>query len=339
MAHLADSDWQPAKGEWQNRRVAVTGGTGFVGSHIVAALVDLGADVIVLRRDRPAPSPIVVGWQDRVTFVDGQAEGTGLVERLLGEYEIHTLFHLAAQSQVGVANRNPVSTFEANIEGTWSVLEAARRSPTVAAIVIASSDKAYGDQPRLPYTEDMPLLGVHPYDVSKACADMIAASYAQTFGVPVAITRCGNFFGPGDVNWERLIPGTARALIRGERPVIRSDGNLTRDYLYVTDGVRAYLQLAERIPNDSALHGAAFNFSNEAPVSVLELVGMLQQVMGTSLEPEVRATASGEISHQALSAERARTTLGWKPSYSLIEALKETGDWYRAFLEETASGQ
>jgi len=326
------ASWSPGEGFWRDRPVAVTGGTGFVGSHLVAALVELGALVTVLRRDHPALSPISHGWDAKVNYVDGRVEDVATVERLLGEYQADVVFHLAAQSQVGVASRNPISTFEANVQGTWAVLEAVRRKGTMAAVVVASSDKAYGDQTSLPYREDMPLLAVHPYDVSKACADMIAHSYAHTFGVPVAVTRCGNFFGPGDVNWDRLIPGTVRSLFHGERPVIRSDGTLTRDYLFVTDGVRAYLQLMERLAADPSLAGSAFNFSNEAPMSVLELVALIQEVAGTSLEPDVRAVATGEIVRQALSAERARTVLGWMPTYSMAQALTETVTWYKSYL-------
>lgn len=327
------SNWAPDPRFWQDRRVAVTGGTGFVGAHLVAALTGLGSTVTVLRRDHPAISPIAGGWRDMVGYVDGRVEDEPLMERLLGEYEIQTVFHLAAQSQVGVANRSPLSTFEANVAGTWAVLEAVRRSPTVTAVVVASSDKAYGDQPSLPYREDMPLLPVHAYDVSKACADLIAGSYASDFGVPAVVTRCGNFFGPGDLNWQRLVPGVSRALVRGERPVIRSDGTLTRDYLYVADGVRAYLQLAEAVERDRSLAGMAFNFSTEAPVTVLDLVSLLQAALGTDLEPDVRATAGGEIAHQALSAERARTVIGWEPAYTMSAAIGETAGWYRDWLE------
>lgn len=328
--------WDPDARFWRDRRVAVTGGTGFLGSHLVAALTRLGARVTVLRRDRPPMSPIADAWRHSVGYVDGRVEDEPLMERLLGEYEIQTVFHLAAQSQVGVANRSPLSTFEANIAGTWAVLEAVRRSATVTAVVVASSDKAYGEQPRLPYREDMPLLAVHAYDVSKACADLIAGSYACDFAVPVVVTRCGNFFGPGDLNWERLVPGVTRDLVRGERPVIRSDGTLTRDYLYVTDGVRAYLQLAEAVEQDASLAGTAFNFSTEAPLTVLDLASMLQHALGTELELDIRATAGGEIAHQALSAERARTVLGWEPTYTMAAALAETAGWYRDWLQAEA---
>jgi CDP-glucose 4,6-dehydratase len=317
---------------WQDRSVLVTGGTGFLGSHLVGLLVGAGADVVVLRRDRVPPTSIDRRWWDRVTWVDGAVEDQALLERVLGEHRIGSVFHLAAQTQVGVANANPVSTFQANIAGTWSLLEAVRRSPRVEQVVVASSDKAYGAQPELPYTEAMPLSAVHPYDVSKACADMLTASYHATWGVPAAITRCGNFFGPGDRNWDRLVPGTVRSVLRGERPVIRSDGTLVRDYLYVLDGALAYLCLAEAMLRDPSLAGSAFNFSTEDPLDVLELVARIQRAAGTDLEPDVRADASHEIPAQHLSASRAREVLGWRPTRTVDEALEETVAWYRAEL-------
>jgi CDP-glucose 4,6-dehydratase len=310
----------------------VTGGSGFLGSHLVGMLVDLGANVAVLMRDDVPLTPVGQRWQGQVAVVHGSVENQPTVERLLGEYEIATVFHLAAQTQVQVANENPVSTFTANVAGTWSVLEAARHSPRIAQVLVASSDKAYGAQPMLPYSEDMPLLGVHPYDVSKACADLLATSYARSFNLPVAITRCGNFFGPGDTNWERLVPGTIRSLIEGQRPLIRSDGTLTRDYLYVVDGARSYLQLAEALAEHPEVSGQAWNFSAERPVSVLELVEMLQIAAGTKLEPDIKGTASNEIDHQYLSATKARQMLGWKPGHTLEEALILTVRWYRDYL-------
>lgn len=318
---------------WRHRRVLVTGATGFLGSHLVAALVERGADVVVLRRDRTPPTSVVCAWQDRVTVVDGAVEDQLLIERVLAEYEIRTVFHLAAQSQVPVANRNPGSTFVANVAGHWAVLEAARRSPTVEQVVTASSDKAYGTQPSLPYDEAMPLLARNPYDVSKACGDLIAQSYHHTWGVPVCITRCGNLFGPGDTNWERLVPGTIRSLLEGERPLIRSDGSLVRDYLYVVDAALAYLHLAEALAADPSLAGEAFNFSTERPLNVLELVALLQQAAGTDLEPDVRGTATHEIDAQHLSAQKAHARLGWKARYTVEEALAETIAWYRTELD------
>ena len=325
--------WTPDDGFWRHRNVAVTGATGFLGSHLVQMLVDAGADVVVLVRDRVPPTAITAGWDGRVSEVSGAVEDQATVERLLGEYDVTCVFHLAAQTQVEVANRNPISTFEANVAGTWSLLEASRRSPLVEAIVLASSDKAYGAQPDLPYTEDMQLRATHPYDVSKACADMLGQSYAATFGVPAAITRCGNFFGPGDTNWRRVVPGVIRDVLEGRRPIIRSDGSPTRDYLYVVDGARSYLQLGEALAKDSDLRGEAFNFSTERPLSVLELVRLIQEAAGTSLEPDIRGEASHEIADQYLSAAKARAVLGWKPSHTVEDALSETVAWYRTQLE------
>jgi CDP-glucose 4,6-dehydratase len=331
---LGGDTWRPTEGFWRHRNVAVTGGTGFLGSHLVGMLVDLGANVVVLVRDEVPPTPISERWQGRVSVVHGAVEDQPIVARLLGEYEVVTLFHLAAQTQVQVANDNPVSTFTANVAGTWSVLEAARHSPRTAQILVASSDKAYGGQPMLPYTEDMALLAVHPYDVSKACADLLATSYARTFNLPVAVTRCGNFFGPGDTNWERLVPGTIRSLVEGRRPIIRSDGTLTRDYLYIVDAARSYLQLAEALAEHPEVAGQAWNFSAERPISVVELVEMLQIATGTKLEPDIKGTANNEIEHQYLSAAKARQVLGWKPGHTLEEALIMTVRWYRDYLRQ-----
>ncbi|MEJ7846313.1 MAG: NAD-dependent epimerase/dehydratase family protein [Acidimicrobiales bacterium] len=328
----------PDPGFWRDRSVAVTGATGFLGSHLTAQLVDLGAEVVVLARDEVPPSPVAAGWDGRVGVVRGAVEEQAAVERLLGDYEVRTLFHLAAQSQVGVANRNPIATYEANIAGTWSVLEAVRRSPRIEQVVTASSDKAYGAQPVLPYDEAMPLLAVNPYDVSKACADLLAQSYATTYGVPVCITRCGNFFGPGDRNWQRLVPGTIRSLARGERPLIRSDGSMVRDYLYVVDGALAYLRLAEVMAAGRAPSGEAYNFSTETPLSVLDLVERIQAVMGTAVEPDIRNEASHEIQEQFLSAAKARRVLGWAPQWTMEDAVTATVAWYRDELATDGPG-
>lgn len=330
--------WQPNPEFWRHRRVAVTGATGLLGAHLTKQLVDLDADVAVLVRDDVPASPLTDPWLDRVAVVRGSCEDQAITERLLGEYETCTLFHLAAQTQVGVANRNPVTTFESNIAGTWSVLEAAHRSPRIEQVLTASSDKAYGTQPLLPYDESMPLDGVSPYDVSKSCADLLARSYHRTFDLPVCITRCGNFYGPGDRNWERLVPGTIRSVLHGWRPVIRSNGMLVRDYLYVVDGALAYLQLAEAMAQrPGELEGEAFNFSTEQPVSVLEFVALVQEATGTQLEPDVRDDAPHEIAEQFLSAAKARKVLGWRPRYSMAGTLAETVQWYRDYLATEAT--
>lgn len=318
---------------WRDRPVLVTGATGLVGSWLTKRLVAAHAEVVCLVRDWVPQSELVRGGTiERVKVVRGEVQDQALLERTLGEYEIATVFHLAAQTIVGVANQNPVGTFVSNIGGTWSVLEASRRSPGVKQIVVASSDKAYGDQPVLPYDETTPLQGRHPYDVSKSCADLIAASYAHSYKLPVCITRCGNFYGGGDLNWNRIVPGTIRAVLRGERPVLRSDGSFIRDYFYVEDGAAAYLHLAEKMAENPALAGEAFNFSNEIQLTVLELVGRILTVMGSDLRPDIQGTAKNEILHQYLSAEKARRMLDWKPAYTLDSALASTVTWYREYL-------
>ncbi len=318
---------------WLDRPVLVTGASGLVGSWLVRKLIELEADVVCVIRDWVPQSELILARSvDRVKLVCGDVCNRSLLERAIGEYEINTVFHLAAQTVVGVANRNPVSTFETNIGGTWNLLEACRRSSTVKSIVLASSDKAYGDQITLPYTEGMPLAGKHPYDVSKSCADLLAQSYAATYQLPVAITRCGNFYGGGDLNWNRLVPGTIRSILRGQRPIIRSDGHYRRDYFYVEDGVAAYLLLAARLLHDESLAGRAFNFSDERSSSVLDLARIILRLTGSTLEPEIRNQASNEIRDQFLSAERARTELGWQPQFTLEEGMRRTIDWYRHHL-------
>ena len=320
-------------GFWRDRPVLVTGATGLVGAWLTRRLKEAGAEVVCLVRDWVPQSELVRGGTiERVNVVRGDVRERDLVERTIGDYEVDTVIHLAAQTIVGIANRNPVSTFESNIQGTWSVLEACRRSPGVRSIVIASSDKAYGDQQKLPYGEDTPLEGRHPYDVSKSCADLVAQAYAKSYSLPVAVTRCGNFYGGGDLNWNRIVPGTIRSIIRGERPVIRSDGQFVRDYFYVEDGAAAYMLLAEQLYARPELRGVAFNFSNEIQVTVLDLVKRILCAMHSTLEPDVRNEASNEIRHQYLSAARARTLLGWAPLFSLDQGLERTIAWYREYL-------
>jgi CDP-glucose 4,6-dehydratase len=325
-------------GFWQDRPTLVTGATGLVGGWVVRRLLRQSASVVCLVRDWvPECDLIRGGLLSYVKLVRGDVRDQSLLERLLGEHEIDTVLHLAAQTLVPVANRNPVSTFETNIAGTWAILEACRRSPTVNQIVLASSDKAYGETDQLPYDEETPLRGRHPYDVSKSCADLIAQSYAATYGLPIAITRCGNFYGPGDLNWNRIVPGTIRAIIRGERPIIRSDGQSVRDYFYVEDGAAAYLLLAEKLAADPLLKGEAFNFSNETRVTVLDLVRKLLALMGSRLEPDVRNEASNEIRHQSLSAAKARKQLNWRPLFTLDAGLRKTVDWYTDFFRNRAA--
>ncbi len=319
---------------WLDRPTFVTGGTGLVGNWLVRRLIEAGADVTCLVRDWVPQSELVrTGLIERVKVVRGDIRDREVLERTLGEYEIDTVIHLAAQTIVSIANRNPLSTFETNIAGTWNLLEACRRSPKVRQIVVASSDKAYGDQEILPYDEKTPLQGQHPYDVSKSAADLIAATYAVSYDLPVAITRCGNFYGGGDLNWNRIIPGTIRSIIRGQRPAIRSDGNYIRDYFYVEDGAAAYMLLAEQLAIRPELKGEAFNFSNEIQVTVIQIVQKILDLMGANLEPQILNEASNEIRHQYLSAEKACKVLNWHPLFTLDLGLKKTVDWYKDFLK------
>ncbi|HZK60810.1 MAG TPA: GDP-mannose 4,6-dehydratase, partial [Anaerovoracaceae bacterium] len=268
--------------------------------------------------------------KDNLTMVYGKLEDYELLERALNEHEIEVVFHLGAQTIVGIANRNPLSTFESNIRGTYNLLEACRRSPLIKAIVIASSDKAYGEQEQLPYDESTPLQGTHPYDVSKSCTDLIAYTYYNTFKLPVCVTRCGNFYGPGDLNYNRIIPGTVRSLLNGESPVIRSDGTFIRDYFYVKDGALAYMLLAEKMLSDTSIHGEAYNFSTEIQVTVLELVKNIIDVMAVDIEPTILNQANNEIRNQYLSAKKAKEQLGWSPRYTLDSSLDETIEWYKS---------
>lgn len=321
-----------AHAHWRDRPVFVTGATGLLGGWLVRRLVEEGASVTALVRDWvPRSTVLQPDLLDKVTIVRGDVRDQVVLERSLGEYEIDTIFHLAAQTIVGVANRNPVSTLDSNVRGTWTLLEAARRSPLTKAVIVASSDKAYGDHEELPYDEDAPLHGEHPYDVSKSCADLIAKMYAVTFGLPVAVTRCGNFYGGGDLNWNRLIPGTIRSALKNERPTIRSDGTLIRDYFYVEDGAAAYMQLAEALHARPELRGEAFNFSNELQLDVLTIATKILERMNSKLEPDVRAEARNEIQHQWLSAAKARRVLGWAPHFTLEDGLDRTIAWYREY--------
>lgn len=319
---------------WNNKNVFVTGGTGFLGSYLVKKLVNYGANVTILVRDYVPQSNIYIGEEyKKVNAIQGALEDYLLIERILGEYEIDTVFHLAAQAIVGVANRNPLGTFKSNIEGTWNILEAARKSPLIKQVIVASSDKAYGDQEKLPYDENMPLQGKHPYDVSKSCTDLIAQTYYETYKLPVCITRCGNLYGGGDLNFNRIIPQSIQSILNKEAPVIRSDGSFIRDYFYIEDAVDAYINLAEKVV-DLNLGGQAFNFSNEIQLTVLELVNKILKIMGSDIKPIILNQGSNEIIHQYLSAKKARTVLGWSPSYTIDEGLSKTIEWYKGFLKK-----
>jgi CDP-glucose 4,6-dehydratase len=320
---------------WQEKHVLITGATGFVGTWLAEILTKSGAYVVVLIRDWDPRSDLIrSGIVKELHVVSGILEDYACLERALNEHEVDTVFHLGAQAIVGVANRSPLSTFEANIRGTYNLLEACRvHTKTVKRVIVASSDKAYGDSEVLPYVEAMAPQGRHPYDVSKSCADLLAQAYYHTYRLPVGIARCGNIYGGGDLNWSRIVPGTIRSLIERHPPIIRSDGHFVRDYVYVEDIARAYMDLAQALDREE-VHGEAFNFSSEKPLSVLEIVAAIQELMGhRDLEPVILNEATAEIRDQYLSAARARDVLGWKARYTLEEGLAETIQWYRAFLQ------
>ncbi|MDO8568837.1 MAG: GDP-mannose 4,6-dehydratase [Dehalococcoidales bacterium] len=323
---------------WQDRRVFISGCTGLLGSWLTKSLVEKGAEVTGLIRDTVPKSNLnSTGFHDRINIVRGELQDYFALERALNEYEIDTVFHVGAQTIVGIANRNPLSTFESNIRGTWNMLEACRRVSTVSRVIVASSDKAYGAHEHLPYDETFPLQGCHPYDVSKTCVDLISRAYYETYKLPVCVTRCGNFYGGGDLNFNRIVPGTIRSVVRNERPIIRGDGASIRDYIFILDATQAYMLLAEKM-DDRSIHGEAFNFSTEIQKTTLQMTQEILRLMDREdLEPEILNVASGEIKHQYLSAKKAREVLGWKSKYSLEKGLKETIKWYQRFFEEQKS--
>jgi CDP-glucose 4,6-dehydratase len=319
---------------WENRKAFVTGATGFVGAHIARILIEHGASVVCLQRDAVRGDPLdLFNLRRRATVVNGSVEDLHLMVRIINEYEVEAVFHLAAQAIVGAANRSPYSTLETNIRGTYSLLEASRISPTVKRIVVASSDKAYGSNDQLPYLEDYPLLGLYPYDASKACADILARSFAHTYRLPVAVSRFANIYGPGDLNLSRIIPGTIESALRGQPPIIRSDGTPIREFIYIEDVARGYLTLAEKIEQ---VRGEAFNFGSGEPVQIIDLVKRIIKLAGKDLEPRVmlQRKIENEIDAQFLSAEKAERVLGWKAEINLDEGLRRTIEWYRSHLDK-----
>jgi len=323
---------------WRGRRVLITGVGGFVGTHLAHRLCELGAAVVgVLRDSRGEHRLRLFGLLEKVDLVRGSIDDYALMERVFAEYEVEHCFHLAAQTIVGVANGSPVSTFESNIRGTWTVLEAARHSRHVRGLAIASSDKAYGDQDALPYRETSPLLAVYPYDVSKLCAEALARSYCLSFGLPVGIARCANIYGGGDFAWSRIVPAPIRSMLRNEAPVIRRDGTLQPDYLYGSDAVEAYLLLAQHLDRDE-VRGQAFNFGWQRPYSVLEIVETVLREGGSPLHPRILGQGQGEISRQWLDSAKARQLLDWRPRVGLEEGIRRSIAWYRAYLLDEDGG-
>lgn len=322
-------------GRWSSRRVFVTGATGIVGSWLTRRLVERGADVTALVIDVDPRSELTrSGTSDEVRMVYGRLEDYDILERTLALYEIEDVFHLGAQTLVEVALKVPLLTFESNIRGSYNLLEACRRSESVERVIVASSDKAYGDSAELPYREEMRLDGRHPYDVSKSCTDLLAGCYFETYELPVAVARCGNVYGGGDLNWSRIVPGTLRSLLNQQRLVLRSNGLGTRDYIFVDDVVEAYLQLAEGLTaSPSGVAGEAFNFSYGEPLTPVEVVRLLQEVTGApSIDPEILDNARAEIVHQHLDSTKARQVLAWSPTYSLKDGLTRTAAWYSEYF-------
>jgi CDP-glucose 4,6-dehydratase len=321
---------------WFDKNVLVTGATGFLGYWLIKALVQEKARVVTLVRDHDPQSTLIrSGLIQKTCVIRGALEDYDSSERAINEYEIDTVFHLGAQTIVGTALRNPLQTFESNIRGTYNLLEVCRQHKTlVQRIVVASSDKAYGSSPILPYTEETPLKGQHPYDVSKSCADLIAYAYHHTYGLPIVVARCGNLYGGGDLHWSRLIPGTIKNFLSKTAPVIRSDGTCTRDYLYVEDAVCAYLLLGFSA-NKEHISGHSFNFGHNRPYSVLEIVNTLQCLMNCAgFSPQVLGQAKEEIRDQSLDSQKARRILGWQPLFTLDEGLLRTVQWYKNYFEE-----
>ena len=322
------------KMNWKGMSVLVTGADGFIGSHIAKALVDNGADVVTIVRDIKKTSNIdVLDLRKKITIVHGDLVNYADCERTINEYDVKFCFHIAAQALVGPANRSPLSTFESNIKGTWNILEACRLSKTVKGLIVASSDKAYGQQKKLPYTEESALEGYFPYDASKACAELLARCYFMTYQLPLAITRNANTYGPADMNMSRIIPDVITSLLKNKQPVIRSDGTPERDYMYIKDAVNAYLVLAENLHRKDVL-GQAFNFGTGKPVSVLELYNKIIKMMGKNAKPKILGEAKNEIDRQYLSIEKVKRILRWKPKYTLDEGLKETIEWYKRYFKK-----
>lgn len=326
----------PATDFWKGRLVLITGVTGFIGSSLAARLDERGARVVGFARYEGGgeeSSLHRLGLKKRIKLIYGELENYSLIRKIVNQYDFGAVYHLAAQAIVGKANQDPLLTFKTNIEGTWNLLESCREKNSAQAVIVASTDKAYGTHSKLPYSEDYPLQPDYPYDVSKACADMIARSYYKTYGLPVVVTRFCNVYGPGDLNFSRIIPDAIRSILQGKRPVIRSDGTPERDYLYIDDATDLYLLLAQRAQETK---GNIFNAGHNKPVGVLSLVKtILRLARRTDLKPDIRGKGRlhGEIDRQWMDGGKAKRVLGWVPHVRLEEGLRRTVDWYREYLK------
>ena len=323
---------------WRGRRVFVTGGNGFLGSWLTQSLADAGATVVCLIRDQiPLSLFNQAGTVTRVIVVPGALEEYATLERALNEFEIDSCFHLAAQAIVTTADRLPLSTFQSNIAGTYNLLEAVRRYGRVKRLVVMASDKVYGDQEHLPYTEEDELLGINPYDVSKVCTDLLTQCYVRSYALPAAVARCGNLYGPGDLNFSRIVPGTIRSLVEGKAPEIRSDGTYIRDYFHVGDAAGALLRLGEELHRPD-IQGQAFNFGTEEPMDVLQVVNLLRDLAGRhDLQPVILNQARAEIKAQYLACAKAQRLLGWRHQTAVAAGMDSTFRWYEHFLGNLAS--
>ena len=315
---------------WINKRVLITGFEGFLGSHLTKTLLTAEAKVVGLDIKTYREETILCQSDyEKMTVYKGSVVDHRLLREILNKHSIDVIFHLAAEALVVRSQENPCRTFGTNIQGTWQVLETARRYGKIKAIVVASSDKAYGSHKKLPYHEDMPLIANHPYDVSKSCADLISRTYAHTYGLPLAITRCGNIYGPGDFNFSRLIPDAIRCSLTNKTLLIRSDGKFVRDYVYADDIVNGYMLLAEKLP-DSKIAGEAFNFSNETPLTVLEVVEEISRAGGSKLQYKIMNSAEYEIKRQYLESKKSKNFLEWEPRHTFSEGINETMGWFKS---------
>ncbi len=312
---------------WQRKTVLITGYEGFLGSWLSKILIEKGAIIIGLDKIQNRRYSILTDLRKNIICIKGNVANLTLVKKIIDKYKPSIIFHLAAESIVGKANKNPINAFKSNIEGTWNILEAARNKEFIEAVIVASSDKAYGSHKKLPYKEETPLQGKHPYDVSKSCSDLLCYAYYNTYNVPVCVTRCGNIYGPGDYHFTRIIPDAIRSAVKDKALIIRSDGKFTRDYIYIEDIVLGYIKLAEHM-RKKKLYGEAFNFSNEKPLSVLELVKIIYTLMHKKPDYKILNYAKYEIKDQYLSSKKAKKYLKWKQNYTLYEGLKRTIDWY-----------